>query len=67
MKPSVPVRPASEHIAVVGIGLRLPGGAESPDELWSLLMEGVDCMKPIPGNRWDVRRFHDPDLAAIGG
>lgn len=66
MKPSVPVRPASEHIAVVGIGLRLPGGAESPDELWSLLMEGVDCMRPIPGNRWDVRRFHDPDLAAIG-
>src|SRR4051794_10265075 len=50
-----------EPIAIVGIGCRFPGGADSPAAFWSLLNDGVDAMVPVPDGRWDVRRFYDPN------
>ena len=50
-----------EPLAIVGIGCRFPGGADSPDAFWSLLDRGVDAMVPVPPGRWDVRRFYDPN------
>ncbi|NUS73391.1 MAG: SDR family NAD(P)-dependent oxidoreductase [Corynebacteriales bacterium] len=50
----------SEPIAVVGIGCRLPGGANDPSSLWSLLTNSVDAIGPIPQDRWDVERFYSP-------
>ena len=43
---AVPVRPmaADEPIAVVGMGCRFPGGANSPDGFWQLLRDGVDAV-----------------------
>jgi acyl transferase domain-containing protein/acyl-coenzyme A synthetase/AMP-(fatty) acid ligase/acyl carrier protein len=46
-----------DGIAVVGMGCRMPGGVASPQALWSLLMEEVDAISEIPGNRWDAGRF----------
>jgi acyl transferase domain-containing protein/aryl carrier-like protein len=48
-------------LAIVGIGCRLPGGADSPRTLWNLLMGGVDAIVDVPASRWDVRRYYDPD------
>ena len=56
----------AEPIAVIGIGCRLPGGANSPDEFWAVLRDGVDAVGGIPRARWDVDAFHDPDPASPG-
>ncbi|WP_198154725.1 type I polyketide synthase, partial [Plesiocystis pacifica] len=57
---------AGQPIAVVGVGLRLPGGVTSLDELWALLDEGRDVLVPIPKSRWDNDAIYDPDSEAPG-
>lgn len=56
----------SEPIAVIGLGCRFPGGANTPDALWRLLQTGVDTVGPIPPERWDVNAFYDPSPATPG-
>jgi len=55
-----------EPIAVVGIGCRLPGGIDSPESFWRLLVNGIDATRDVPQDRWDVERFFDPDPDAPG-
>ena len=50
----------SEPIAVVGIGCRFPGGANSPAEYWELMARGVDAIGEVPRDRWDIDAFFDP-------
>jgi acyl transferase domain-containing protein/SAM-dependent methyltransferase/acyl carrier protein len=50
-----------EPIAIVGIGLHLPGGARDESSLWRLLADGVDAISEIPRDRWDVDAYYDPD------
>lgn len=40
-----------EPIAIVGIGLRLPG-ADDPEELWTLLEQRRDVTREIPNERF---------------
>jgi acyl transferase domain-containing protein len=54
----------NEAIAVVGIGCRFPGGANSSEAFWSLLRDGVDAVSEVPPERWDVDAFYDPELAS---
>jgi myxalamid-type polyketide synthase MxaE and MxaD len=51
----------SEPIAIVGMGCRFPGGANSPDLFWRLLREGGDAVREVPKDRWDIRQYYDPD------
>lgn len=55
-----------EPLAIVGIGCRFPGGANNPDAFWHLLKERVDAIVDIPRDRWDLRRFYDPDPSRPG-
>lgn len=48
-------------IAVIGIGCRFPGGADSPDKLWELLASGKSTWSPVPANRWNDVAFFDAD------
>ncbi|WP_437996726.1 SDR family NAD(P)-dependent oxidoreductase [Sorangium sp. So ce185] len=55
-----------EPIAIVGMGCRLPGGVETPEEFWRLLEQRVDAVGPIPADRWDAAAYYDPDPDAAG-
>jgi polyketide synthase 7 len=51
-----------EPIAIVGIGCRYPGGADSPDELWRIVASGIDTVSSFPTDRgWDVEGLYGPD------
>ncbi|MEV6425145.1 SDR family NAD(P)-dependent oxidoreductase [Streptomyces sp. NPDC051662] len=41
----------SRPVAVVGVGLRLPGGIDNLDGYWEALAAGRDLVRPIPQNR----------------
>ena len=56
----------SEPVAVIGMGCRFPGGADSPDRLWQLMMDGVDAISDVPPDRWQVEEIYDPDFMAPG-
>ena len=55
-----------EPIAIIGMGCRFPGGADDPDGLWRLLVDGVDAVTEVPIERWDVSKIFDPDPDALG-
>ena len=55
-----------EPIAIVGMGLRLPGDANSPEAYWNMLRDGVDAITQVPPDRWDIDAYYDPDPAQPG-
>ncbi|HET6344121.1 MAG TPA: polyketide synthase, partial [Myxococcota bacterium] len=55
-----------EPIAVVGIGCRFPGGANTPDAYWQMLRRGGDGMAEVPRERWDIDTHFDPNPDAPG-
>jgi acyl transferase domain-containing protein len=50
-----------EPIAIVGVGLRLPGGVVDLSTLWTALVNEVDAVRPIPVERWDADSVYDGD------
>lgn len=48
-------------IAIIGIGLRLPGGIHTPDAFWEKLSQGFDGVGVIPPSRWSIDEYFDPD------
>ena len=59
-------RSRSEPIAIVGMGLRLPGGSVDADTFWRLLDEGRDAISEVPSDRWDCNDYYDPNPDAPG-
>lgn len=54
----------NEAIAIIGMGCRFPGGADDPDKFWQLLSQGVDAIRPVPPDRWNVDEHYDADRSA---
>ncbi|WP_406467140.1 SDR family NAD(P)-dependent oxidoreductase [Streptomyces hirsutus] len=56
-----------EPIAIVSMGCRCPGGVRTPEDLWRLVLDGVDAITPLPTDRgWDLDGLYDPDPDRLG-
>ena len=55
-----------EPLAIVGIGCRFPGGADSAERFWDLLCSETDATRTVPETRWDATRYHDPNPGKVG-
>ncbi|MFJ1795213.1 type I polyketide synthase [Kitasatospora griseola] len=67
MRGSEPAGPdRDEPIAVIGVGLRFPGGNDSLDGYAEFLRAGRSGISPLPRDRWDVDAFGSDDPASPG-
>ncbi|WP_258038811.1 type I polyketide synthase, partial [Streptomyces sp. SM12] len=56
-----------DPVAIVAMGCRYPGGADTPERLWRLLTDGGDAVTPFPGNRgWSTEGACAPEDIAPG-
>ena len=62
---SVTTTRTDEPIAIVSVACRFPG-APDPEAYWELLSGGVDAIREIPDDRFDVDEYYDPDPEAPG-
>jgi acyl transferase domain-containing protein/aryl carrier-like protein len=49
-----------EPIAIIGMGCRFPGGANSPEQFWEMLRAGVDAITEVPSDRWSISSYYHP-------
>ncbi|KAF5665038.1 polyketide synthase [Fusarium denticulatum] len=45
-------------IAICGMALRLPGGLESPQDLWDFLIDKGDARSRVPKSRYNISAYH---------
>ena len=55
-----------EPIAIVGMGCRFPGGVNTPEAFWELLVSGGEALRDLPASRWDVDAYYDPNIPSPG-
>ena len=55
-----------EPVAIIGVGCRFPGGVDSPESLWRLLVNEADAVREVPFERWDVDAVYDPEPGVPG-
>lgn len=54
-----------EPIAIVAVACRFPG-APNPEAFWEVLSGGVDAIREVPEDRFDIDEFYDPDPDTAG-
>ncbi|BBY25497.1 type I polyketide synthase [Mycobacterium stomatepiae] len=64
-RPESVVTRTDEPIAIVSVSCRFPG-APDPEAFWELLSGGVDAIREVPEERFDIDEFYDPDPETPG-
>ncbi|MGV0643805.1 SDR family NAD(P)-dependent oxidoreductase [Mycolicibacterium sp. XJ2546] len=54
-----------EPVAIIAVSCRFPG-ASDPEAFWELLSGGVDAIREVPEDRFDIDEFYDADPDARG-
>lgn len=50
----------TEPIAIVGMGMRLPGGVRNGEDFWRMMTEKRSGLCDVPPDRYNVAGFYDP-------
>ena len=58
-------QPAPEPVAIIGIGCRLAGDVNTPNQFWQFLLDGASAVGEVPADRWEPYLRRDPRNAAI--
>jgi acyl transferase domain-containing protein/NAD(P)H-dependent flavin oxidoreductase YrpB (nitropropane dioxygenase family)/NAD(P)-dependent dehydrogenase (short-subunit alcohol dehydrogenase family)/acyl carrier protein len=58
-----PPPPPAADVAIIGLGCILPGAGDVAT-FWGNVLDKVDAITEIPAERWDWRRYYDPDPGA---
>jgi acyl transferase domain-containing protein/acyl carrier protein len=69
MSPNMKDPSVAEHVtpvAVIGMACRLPGGINSPEQLWEALLRGDDLVTEVPAERWDADEYFDAERGVPG-
>ncbi|KAF1828904.1 reducing type I polyketide synthase [Decorospora gaudefroyi] len=53
-------------IAIIGLSLKFPQEATSPQAFWEMLVKGRSAMTEIPKDRFNVEAYYDPDPEKAG-
>lgn len=56
----------NEAIAVVGLDLKFPGDAASPESFYEMLLRGRSALSEIPSDRFNIDSFYHPDAERAG-
>ncbi|KAI6780627.1 Nonribosomal peptide synthetase-like protein [Emericellopsis cladophorae] len=55
-----------EDIAIIGLGVRFPGDASSPEELWKTLERGESQWSEFPKDRLNIDGYYHPSGDRLG-
>lgn len=55
-----------EPIAIIGMSFKFPGGAETSEEFWKLLVEKRNVASKVPEDRFNIDGFWHPDSTRQG-
>ncbi|HEX7057815.1 MAG TPA: beta-ketoacyl synthase N-terminal-like domain-containing protein [Bacilli bacterium] len=55
------MKPYASDIAIVGMACRFPG-ANDYRQYWDNLAKGVNSIRTIPADRWDIAKYYSPDI-----
>lgn len=61
--------PGGDHdsaFAVVGLDLKFPGDATSPESFFDMLLQGRSALSEIPKERYNLDSFYHPDPGRAG-
>ncbi|KAF5688761.1 polyketide synthase [Fusarium denticulatum] len=58
--------PDEDHVCIVGMACRLPGGIRSPDDLWEFMIQKKSAYGPVPADRYNIDGFYHPQSNRSG-